>query len=59
MENLANEKYLCCLTASTLLNIVSKHEIHFYYQEVAIIKKFNHVLQNTDVFGSDGDQVSG
>lgn len=53
MEHFVTEKYLCCLTASTLLSIVSKHEIHFYYQEVAIIKKFNTVLQNTDVFGSD------
>lgn len=51
-----NEKYLCCLTSSTLLNIVSKHEIHFGYQEVAIIKKFNLALQNTDVFGSEPEE---
>jgi len=38
------EKYLCCITSSILLNIVSKHEIHFDYQEVAIIKKFNKAL---------------
>ena len=50
MEHQRNEKLLCCLTSSTLLNIVSKHEIHFDYQEVAIIKKFNLALQNIDVF---------
>ena len=50
MEHHRAEKYLCCLTSSTLLRIVSKHEIHFYYQEVAIIKKFNAALQNIDVF---------
>lgn len=44
-----DEKYLCCLTASILLNIVSKHEIHFYHQEVAIIKKFNINLQTTEI----------
>jgi hypothetical protein len=44
-----DEKYLCCLTASILLNIVSKHEIHFYHQEVAIIKKFNITIQNTEL----------
>jgi len=50
MEHQRTEKYLCCLTSSTLLSIVSKHEIHFDYQEVAIIKKFNLALQNIDVF---------
>lgn len=49
MENHRFEKYLCCLTSNTLLQIVSKHEIHFDYQEVAIIKKFNLALQNIDV----------
>jgi hypothetical protein len=29
---------------------VSKHEIQFDYQEVAIIRKFNLALQNIDVF---------
>ena len=43
-----SHKDLCCLTSDTLLKIVSKHEIHFNYQEVAIIKKFNHALQNVD-----------
>ena len=50
MEHQKENKYLCCLTSATLLNIVSRHEIHFDYQEVAIIKKFNHALQNIDVF---------
>ena len=49
MENQRQEKYLCCLTSNTLLQIVGKHEIHFDYQEVAIIKKFNLALQNIDV----------
>ena len=31
MENQRNNKYLCCLTSATLLNIVNKHEIHFNY----------------------------
>lgn len=57
MEHQRQEKYLCCLTSSTLLNIVSKHEIHFDYQEVAIIKKFNLALQNIDVFYSDIDDT--
>lgn len=48
IEQLRTEKYLCCITASHLLSIVSKHEIHFYYQEVAIIKKFNITIQNSD-----------
>lgn len=47
------EKYLCCLTSATLLQIVSKHEIHFDYQEVAIIKKFNQAFKNIDVFDDD------
>lgn len=50
LEHQREEKYLCCCTSSTLLSIVSKHEIHFFYQEVAIIKKFNLALQNTNVF---------
>jgi len=50
MEHQRGEKYLCCLTSSTLLSIVSRHEIHFDYQEVAIIKKFNLALQNIEVF---------
>lgn len=50
MENQRQEKFLCCLTSSTLLSIVIKHEIHFDYQEVAIIKKFNLALHNIDVF---------
>ena len=49
MEQQKSEKYLCCLTAATLLSIVSKHEIHFHHQEVAIIKKFNVNLQSTEV----------
>jgi len=44
MEHQRTEKYLCCLTSSTLLSIVKKHEIPFDYQEVAIIKKFNMAL---------------
>lgn len=40
---------MCCLTAATLLSIVSKHEIHFHHQEVAIIKKFNINLQNSEI----------
>ena len=46
MEDLKNDKYLCCLTSSTLLEIVSKLEIRVEHQEVAIIKKFNQALQN-------------
>ena len=46
MEEQRSYKYLCCLTSATLLSIVNKHEIHFDYQEVAIIKKFNNALQN-------------
>lgn len=49
MEQQKTEKYLCCLTAATLLSIVSKHEIHFHHQEVAIIKKFNVNLQSGEV----------
>jgi len=58
MENHAHEKYLCCVTASTLLSVVSKHEIHFFYQEVAIIRKFNRAMQNIQVFDSEQDQLS-
>ena len=50
-----NQKYLSCLCSSTLLKIVSKHEILFDYQEVAIIRKFNLALQNIDVFDLGGD----
>ena len=57
MEFQRAEKYLCCLTSATLLAIVSKHEIHFDYQEVAIIKKFNLALQNIDVF-PDADMTN-
>ena len=49
MESQRYNKYLCCVGASVLLNIVTNHEIHFNYQEVAIIKKFNQALQNTEV----------
>ena len=41
MEHQMNDKYLCCVTSMTLLRIVSRHEIRFEHQEVAIIKKFN------------------
>lgn len=58
MEHQRSEKLLCCLTSSTLLNIVSKHEIHFDYQEVAIIKKFNLALQNIEVFDQDANDAS-
>jgi len=34
------------------LAIVSKHEIVFDYQEVAIIRKFNKALLNIEVFES-------
>jgi hypothetical protein len=50
MESQRYQKYLCCVSASVLLKIVTQHEIHFNYQEVAIIKKFNQALQNTEVF---------
>lgn len=53
MEEQKHSKYLCCLTSATLLEIVSKHEIHFDYQEVAIIKKFNLALQNIEVFDQE------
>lgn len=49
VEHQRTEKYLCCLTARVLLDIVSRHQILFDYQEVAIIKKFNLALQNIDV----------
>lgn len=52
-----NERYLCCVTSAVLLSIVSKHEIHFDYQEVAIIKKFNKALQNIDGFESEGKET--
>ena len=64
MEAQRYQKYLCCVGASVLLNIVTNHEIHFNYQEVAIIKKFNQALQNTEVLDLDeiessaGDQES-
>ena len=45
-------KYLSCITSHTLLAIVSKHEIVFDYQEVAIIRKFNKALLNIEVFES-------
>lgn len=50
MEHQLNDKYLCCVTSTTLLKIVSKHPIRFEHQEVAIIKKFNRALHNIDVF---------
>ena len=53
MEAQRYQKYLCCVAASVLLNIVTNHEIHFNYQEVAIIKKFNQALQNTEVLDLD------
>ena len=43
-------KYLSCITSHTLLAVVSKHEIVFDYQEVAIIRKFNKALLNIEVF---------
>lgn len=55
-QHQGTQKYLSCLTSQTLLNIVSRHEIQFDYQEVAIIKKFNKALQNIDVF-DPGDEM--
>ena len=45
-------KYLSCITSHAVLAIVSKHEIVFDYQEVAIIRKFNKALLNIEVFES-------
>lgn len=50
LEEHKDDKLLGCKAAITLLQIVSKHQIVFDYQEVAIIKKFNQALQNLDVF---------
>ena len=47
-----SNKYLSCIASHTLLAIVSKHEIVFDYQEVAIIRKFNKALLNIEVFES-------
>ena len=55
IEHQRDQKSLCCQTARTLLAIVSRHQILFDYQEVAIIKKFNTALQNIDVF-EPGDE---
>lgn len=36
---------------------MSRHEILFDYQEVAIIRKFNLALQNIDVFDNKNDEI--
>ena len=53
------EIYLRCLTSATVLQIVKKHEIHFDYQEVAIIRKFNEAFKNNDVFDGDAGDIMG
>lgn len=52
-ENNRSNKVLASKAAITLLKIVSKHQIVFDYQEVAIIKKFNQALSNLDVFDTE------
>jgi len=57
LEEHKHDKKLCLASAKTLLAFVSNHSIVFDYQEVAIIKKFNHALQNLDVFESAGSAL--